>query len=160
MESQNETGASLKFAVGRGRYFEASVPIAIGELGSRPLCFIRFILKFFEREFNSKTCKSSPVRCSVSVLKMRVSWAEHGELAALFFHQATATAMWIVPLSRLLNAHELSAIQPYAFATTGLAAFVSPLIFGAMADRHASPVRVLRWLALASSVAMALASWG
>src|SRR6266481_2711271 len=159
MESQNETGASLDLAVGRGRSFEASGPLAIGELGSRPLCFIRFSLKFFEREFNSKTCKSSPVRCSVSVLKTRVSWAEHGELAALFFLQAMATAMWIVPLSRVLNARELSAIQPYAFATTGLAAFVSPLIFGAMADRHASPVRVLRWLCGASAAGMALASW-
>jgi len=93
------------------------------------------------------------------VLKTRVSRAEHGELAALFFLQAMATAMWIVPLSRLLNAHELSAIQPYAFATTGLAAFVSPLIFGAMADRHASPVLVLRWLGVASAAGMALASW-
>jgi MFS family permease len=100
-----------------------------------------------------------PLRCSVPVLKTRINWAEHGELAALFFFQAMATAMWIVPLSRVLNAHELSAIQPYAFAATGLAAFISPLIFGAMADRHASPLRVLRGLSVASAISMALASW-
>ena len=42
--------------------------------------------------------------------------------------------------------------------TSALAAFVSPLIFGAMADRHASPVKVLRGLSLATAAAMALAS--
>ncbi len=66
--------------------------------------------------------------------------------------------MWFVPLSTVLDAHGLHAIKPYAFATSALAAFVSPLIFGAMADRHASPVKVLRGLALATAVAMALAS--
>ena len=39
-----------------------------------------------------------------------------------------------------------------------IAAFISPLIFGAMADRHASPVKVLRGLSLATGVALALAS--
>jgi MFS family permease len=66
--------------------------------------------------------------------------------------------MWFVPLSSVLEAHGLAAIRPYAFATSGVAAFVSPLLFGAMADRHASPVKVLRWLAFATAVAMALAS--
>lgn len=66
--------------------------------------------------------------------------------------------MWFVPLSRVLDAHGLQSIKPWAFATTGTAAFISPLIFGAMADRHASPVRVLRALAVATAAAMALAS--
>lgn len=66
--------------------------------------------------------------------------------------------MWMVPLSTVLDAHGLHAIKPYAFASTAVAAFVSPLFFGAMADRHASPVRVLRWLSLATAAAMALAS--
>jgi MFS family permease len=52
----------------------------------------------------------------------------------------------------------LGGIKPFAFATTALAAFVSPLIFGAMADRHASPVKVLRGLGVATAAAMALAS--
>ena len=67
-------------------------------------------------------------------------------------------AMWFVPLSNVLDAHGLRAIKPFAFAASALAAFVSPLIFGAMADRHASPVKVLRGLALATAVSMALAS--
>ena len=67
-------------------------------------------------------------------------------------------SMWFVPLSTVLAAHGLSSIRPYAFAASALAAFVSPLIFGAMADRHASPVKVLRGLALATAIAMTLAS--
>ena len=66
--------------------------------------------------------------------------------------------MWFVPLSPVLDAHGLQALKPFAFASNALAAFVSPLLFGAMSDRHASPVRVLRGLALATAVAMTLAS--
>lgn len=66
--------------------------------------------------------------------------------------------MWFVPLSTVLDAHGLSRIKPFAFATSALAAFVSPLIFAAVADRHASPVRVLRGLAVATAVAMAVAA--
>ena len=69
-----------------------------------------------------------------------------------------AMGAWFVPLGSVLDAHGLQAIKPLAFATSATAALISPLIFGAMADRHASPVRVLRWLALATAAAMALAS--
>lgn len=84
--------------------------------------------------------------------------AEYAELATLFFIQGAALAIWLVPLSTVLDAHGLDALKPFAFAASALAAFVSPLIFGAMADRHASPVKVLRGLALATAIAMALAS--
>lgn len=66
--------------------------------------------------------------------------------------------MWLVPLSTVLDAHEMHAIKPYAFAASAVAAFISPLIFGAMADRHASPVKVLRGLSLATALAMIVAS--
>jgi nucleoside transporter len=84
--------------------------------------------------------------------------AEYAELIALFFVQGAALGMWFVPLSSLLDAHGLQSIKPFAFATSALAAFVSPLIFGAMADRYASPVKVLRGLAVASAGSMTLAS--
>ena len=84
--------------------------------------------------------------------------AEYAELIGLFFLQGAALSMWFVPLSSVLEAHGLAHIRPWAFATSGAAAFVSPLLFGAMADRHASPVKVLRGLALATAIAMALAS--
>ena len=67
-------------------------------------------------------------------------------------------AMWFVPLGSVLDAHGLHPIKPYAFAASALAAFVSPLIFGAMADRHAAPVVVLRWLAVATAASMAMAT--
>ncbi|MDB6153542.1 MAG: hypothetical protein JWL90_1995 [Chthoniobacteraceae bacterium] len=61
---------------------------------------------------------------------------------------------WFVPLGTVLDSNGLHALKPYAFASSAIAAFISPLIFGAMADRHIAPVRVLRWLALATSAAM------
>jgi MFS family permease len=76
----------------------------------------------------------------------------------LFFIQGMAMGMWFVPLGAVLDAHGMAHLKPYAFATTALAAFVSPLIFGAMADRQSSPVVVLRGLAVATSFAMALAA--
>jgi nucleoside transporter len=84
---------------------------------------------------------------------------EYAELMGLFFLQWMAMSIWLVPLSPILDAHGLGAIKPSAFATSAIAAFVSPLIFGAMADRHASPVKVLRGLTLATAIAMMLASW-
>ena len=81
--------------------------------------------------------------------------AEYFELLILFFVQGAAMSMWFVPLGPILDAHGLHAIKPFAFAASAIAAFVSPLIFGAMADRHASPPKVLRGLALATGVSMA-----
>ena len=84
--------------------------------------------------------------------------AEYFELIVLFFIHAMAMGMWFVPLSAVLDAHGYHDLKPYAFATSALAAFVSPLVFGAMADRHAAPVVVLRWLAIAAAASMALAT--
>jgi nucleoside transporter len=80
------------------------------------------------------------------------------ELAVLFFIQWMGMAAWMVPLTLMLNAHGLERIQPYAFATSAIAAFISPLFFGAVADRHVPPTRVLRWLSFATAMAMTLAS--
>jgi MFS family permease len=85
--------------------------------------------------------------------------AEYAELVALFFLYGVASGMWLVPLSTILDAQGLHRIKPFAFACTATAAFVSPLIFGAMADRHASPVKVLRGLGLATAAASAVAAW-
>ncbi len=82
--------------------------------------------------------------------------AEYAELMILFFIQAAAMAIWFVPLGTILDAHGLNAIKPYAFAANAVAAFISPLMFGAMADRHVAPARVLRWLACATGITMAV----
>jgi nucleoside transporter len=84
--------------------------------------------------------------------------AEYFELIVLFFIHCMAMGMWFVPLSAVLDAHGYHAIKPYAFATSALASFVSPLLFGAMADRHAAPIVVLRWLAVACALSMAIAT--
>jgi MFS family permease len=95
--------------------------------------------------------------CSFLVLGT-IRRAEYAELVTLFFIQGAALGMWFVPLSTVLDAHGLHAIKPYAFAASAIAAFISPLIFGAMADHHVSPVKVLRGLALATAAAMAVVS--
>ncbi len=82
--------------------------------------------------------------------------AEYAELMILFFIQAAAMAIWFVPLGPILDSAGLHVIKPYAFAATALAAFVSPLMFGAMADRHVPPATVLRWLAVATGITMAI----
>jgi nucleoside transporter len=82
--------------------------------------------------------------------------AEYAELMILFFIQAAAMGMWFVPLASILDANGLHIIKPYAFAATATAAFISPLIFGAMADRHVPPAKVLRWLATATGVTTAI----
>jgi MFS family permease len=94
----------------------------------------------------------------VSSSQSRLLWVTYAELTALYFVQGAAMGMWFVPLTSVLEAHGLAWLRPYAFATSAAAAFVSPLFFGAMADRHLPPVVVLRRLAVATATAMALAS--
>jgi nucleoside transporter len=85
-------------------------------------------------------------------------WREYTELAVLFFLHAMAMGMWFVPLGAVLDAHGLQDIKPLAFATSGISAFISPLIFGALADQRVAPVHLLRWLAVATALAMAAAT--
>jgi MFS family permease len=82
--------------------------------------------------------------------------AEYAELMILFFIQSAAMAIWFVPLGPILDAHGLHEIKPLAFAASAVAAFISPLAFGAMADRHVAPARVLRWLAVATAAIQAV----
>ena len=82
--------------------------------------------------------------------------AEYAELMILFFIQSVAMGIWFVPLGTILDANGLHSIKPFAFAATALAAFISPLLFGAMADRHVPPAKVLRWLAAATGLTMAV----
>jgi len=85
-------------------------------------------------------------------------WRQYTELAVLFFLHAMAMGMWFVPLGAVLDAHGLQDIKPLAFATSGISAFISPLIFGALADQRVAPVRLLRWLAVATALAMTAAT--
>lgn len=75
----------------------------------------------------------------------------------LYFSTAAATGMWSVPFGNVLRAHGLESIIGYAYACSGVAAFISPLAIGALADQRVSPVRLLRWLSVATAVCLTVA---
>ena len=87
-----------------------------------------------------------------------ISRVDLTELATLFFCHAAAIGSWFVPMGGILDHAGLSAIKPLAFASSGVACFISPLLFGALADRRFAPVLVLRWLAAATAGAVGLAA--
>lgn len=64
--------------------------------------------------------------------------------------------MWNVPLANIYAAYGKAHLVPWVLATTAIAAFISPLFVGALADQKTSPTLLLRWLALATSAALAL----
>lgn len=84
---------------------------------------------------------------------------ERFKLAALFFMTAHALALWSVTFSKVLKAYGYEDIIPYVgntSVTASLAAIVSPLMVGALADQRYSSERVLRWLCLGAGTFMAL----
>ena len=85
-----------------------------------------------------------------------ISTARPAALFALFFLQAMALGMWIVPLANVFRAHDLEALVPWVFACTGVCAFISPLIVGALADQRTAPTRVLRWIGLGTAITLAI----
>lgn len=85
---------------------------------------------------------------------------EHAEIATLFFLNAAAIGMWNVPLGNVLKAHGYEAIVPFAYACSGVSAFISPMIFGALADQRISPTRLVRWLAVVTAGFLALTFYG
>lgn len=81
---------------------------------------------------------------------------ERVQLAVLFFIVAHALGLWNFNFSAVLEAHGYHDIVRYAWAANGVAAFISPLIVGAVADLHYSSERVLRWIATGAAVFLAL----
>ena len=80
--------------------------------------------------------------------------ASRKSLATLFFCTAMPMGMWNVPLANVFKAHDRGHLVPWVFATTAVAAFISPLFVGALADQKHSPVLLLRWLAAATSAVL------
>lgn len=80
-----------------------------------------------------------------------LSWAERLELMGLLFLHGMALAAWFVPMGTVLQASGLGSWTPYAFGASAIAALLSPLFFGAMADRSYPPVQVLRWVCLGAA---------
>lgn len=75
----------------------------------------------------------------------------------LFFITAAAMGMWTVPFGNVLRAHGYESIIGYAYACSAIAAFISPLTIGAMADQRVSPVRLLRWLSIGTACCLVTA---
>ncbi len=83
---------------------------------------------------------------------------ERVRLAALFFLHAQAAAIWGLAMSNVLRTHGLEIIVPYTFACSALAAIISPLILGSLADQRVPANRLLRWLATGTALFLALTS--
>lgn len=64
--------------------------------------------------------------------------------------------MWTVNFGNVLRAHGLEQIIGYAYACTAVAAFISPLAVGALADEAISPLRLVRWLSCAAAFFLTL----
>jgi len=73
----------------------------------------------------------------------------------LFFIQAAAWPSGSCRSARFSTRTGCIAIKPYGLGLLRRGRVISPLAFGAMADRHVPPAKVLRGLALASSILMA-----
>jgi MFS family permease len=59
--------------------------------------------------------------------------------------------MWFVPFANVLKAHRLEWMIPYALACTAVAALISPIVTGAMADRHTSATTLLGYLSITTA---------
>ncbi|MDZ4289592.1 MAG: MFS transporter [Prosthecobacter sp.] len=90
--------------------------------------------------------------------------ASHASLAVLFFCTTIPMAMWNVPLANVFAAYGRANLVPWVLATFGVAAFISPLFVGALADQKMSASRLLRWLTLGTGLALCLTccslAWG
>lgn len=82
--------------------------------------------------------------------------ASRSKLALLFFCTCMPMGMWGVPLANIYTAYGKGHLVPWVLATTAVSAFISPLIVGALADQKVSPTLLLRWLALATGLALML----
>lgn len=78
------------------------------------------------------------------------------KLAFLYFFTCMPMGMWGVPLANIYTAYGRGHLVPWVLATTAVAAFISPLFVGALADQKMSPTLLLRWLSLATGAALAL----
>lgn len=85
-------------------------------------------------------------------MEQPLPWTQRFELMALLFLHGMALAAWFVPMGTVLQACGLGAWTPFAFGASAVAALMSPLFFGAMADRSVPPINVLRWVCLGTGL--------
>lgn len=88
-----------------------------------------------------------------------LTWMERAELMALLFLHGMALSAWFVPMGSVLQAAGMKELVPFAFAASAIAALLSPLFFGAMADRSVPPLRVLRWISVGGAILALAVAW-
>jgi MFS family permease len=77
-------------------------------------------------------------------------------LCILFFLHAAAMAAYAVPFPNVLDAHGLGALAVLAVGTGSVAAFISPMIAGTIADRKMAPERLLAIMNFSSGTLLIL----
>ena len=86
---------------------------------------------------------------------------ERHKLSTMFFIVGMALGLWNINLSSVLAAHGYAAaIIDNVWCTSAIAAIISPLIVGALADQSYSSERVLRWLGLGAAIFVCLLFYG
>lgn len=85
-------------------------------------------------------------------MEQQLTWIQRIELMVLLFLHGMALSAWFVPLGTVLQGAGLGKWTSFAFAASALAALMSPLFFGAMADRSVPPIRVLRWVCAGAGI--------
>jgi nucleoside transporter len=86
--------------------------------------------------------------------------AERVKLSVLFFIVAHALGLWNFNLSGVLRAHGYEQwVIDCVWSTMAIAAIVSPLIVGALADQRFSTEVVLRWLAVGAACCLCVLFW-
>jgi nucleoside transporter len=79
----------------------------------------------------------------------------------MFFIVGMALGLWNINLSSVLAAHGYAAsVIDNVWCTSAIAAIISPLIVGALADQRFSSERVLRWLGLGAAIFVCLLFYG
>lgn len=83
--------------------------------------------------------------------------SSRASLAVLFFLHAAAMAAYIVPLANVLRRYGIAdRVIDFAFCTGGIAALISPMIAGSLADRRLAPERLLAGLCAGSALFLSL----
>lgn len=86
---------------------------------------------------------------------------ERFKLSAMYFIVGHALGLWTINLSSVLKAHGYGVtVIDNVWCTSAVAAIISPLIVGSLADQRYSSERVLRWLGLGSAIFLCALFYG
>ncbi len=78
------------------------------------------------------------------------------QICVLMFLHAFALGAYVVPLPMVLKAYGLEDWMSFPYLISAVAAFITPLIIGSLADRKYAPERLLGVVALGSAVLLAV----